>query len=140
MHSAQYKDSDAWSGKKGIVVGTANTGHDVAEDMLQAGMDVTMIQRGATYVVPREYFTSMFNAIWNGHIPSELSDRLFWSTPNGVARHFSFAHFVPLSRAEPERFEALRKVGFKVDSEGDFIDHLLVRFGGHYMWVHSLIS
>lgn len=65
MHSAQYVCADEWRGKKGVVVGTANTGrmslnrlrrptlthvgHDVAEDMLAAGLSsVTLVQRGRT--------------------------------------------------------------------------------------------
>lgn len=48
MHSAQYDSAEAWKGKSGIVVGAANTGHDVADDMYEAGMDVTMVQRNRT--------------------------------------------------------------------------------------------
>lgn len=32
-----------------------------------------------------------------------------------------------------ELFDGLEKAGFACDRRGDFIDHLLVRFGGHYM-------
>ncbi len=28
LHSAQYKNATAWKGKRGVVIGTANTGHD----------------------------------------------------------------------------------------------------------------
>jgi cation diffusion facilitator CzcD-associated flavoprotein CzcO len=51
MHSASYKSSGAWSGKKGVVIGTASTAHDVADDMLVAGLSsVTMVQRNATRI------------------------------------------------------------------------------------------
>lgn len=49
MHSASYKSSGAWSGKKGVVIGTGCTSHDIADDMLLAGLSsVTMVQRNAT--------------------------------------------------------------------------------------------
>jgi len=49
MHSVNYKNASAWKGKHGIVIGTANTGHDIAEDMLEEGLaSVTMIQRSPT--------------------------------------------------------------------------------------------
>ena len=49
LHSAYYKNAFEWKGKKGVIVGAANTAHDVAEDMLEAGLtSVTMIQRGKT--------------------------------------------------------------------------------------------
>lgn len=34
---------------------------------------------------------------------------------------------------DSELFDNLEEAGFAVDRRGDFIDHLLVRFGGHYM-------
>jgi Pyridine nucleotide-disulphide oxidoreductase len=53
MHSASYKSSDAWSGKRGVVIGTGSTAHDVADDMLLAGLSsVTMVQRNATRMSP----------------------------------------------------------------------------------------
>ena len=49
LHSVNYKNSSEWKGKHGVVIGTANTGHDVAEDMVDAGLErVTMVQRGRT--------------------------------------------------------------------------------------------
>ena len=49
MHSVDYKSADAWKGKKGGIIGTANTAHDVADDMLLAGLSsVTMVQRNTT--------------------------------------------------------------------------------------------
>lgn len=49
IHSAAWKNADAYKGKRGIVVGSANTGFDVAEDMVEAGLSsVTMIQRSPT--------------------------------------------------------------------------------------------
>ena len=34
IHGSKYKSSLPWAGKRGIVIGTANTAHDVAEDMV----------------------------------------------------------------------------------------------------------
>lgn len=38
-------------GKKVIVVGTGNSGHDIAENFYESGADVTMLQRKGTYVL-----------------------------------------------------------------------------------------
>jgi cation diffusion facilitator CzcD-associated flavoprotein CzcO len=66
LHSSDYRHSYDWGGLDGVVVGSANTGmtvlssadthgtkafsgHDVADDMLNAGLaSVTMVQRGRT--------------------------------------------------------------------------------------------
>jgi cation diffusion facilitator CzcD-associated flavoprotein CzcO len=56
MHSVDYKNAKGWKGKRGVIIGTGNTAHDVAEDMLDAGLEsVTMVQRGRTAVFPVEY-------------------------------------------------------------------------------------
>lgn len=49
LHSHEYTDPSAFRGKNGIVIGTANTAHDVADDMVQAGLaSVWMVQRSPT--------------------------------------------------------------------------------------------
>ena len=49
LHSGTYIDANEWKGKHGVVIGTANTGHDVAEDMVAAELaEVTMVQRSKT--------------------------------------------------------------------------------------------
>ena len=51
LHSGSYVDANEWKGKRGVVIGTANTAHDVAEDMLAAELtEVTMVQRSKTCV------------------------------------------------------------------------------------------
>ena len=53
-----YKNCSPWAGKRGIVFGSGTTGHDVAQDMLDAGMSaVTMVQRGKTPVFPVEWIS-----------------------------------------------------------------------------------
>ena len=48
IHSVQWQNAKDWKGKKAIVIGTANTGHDMAENLQEAGADVTMVQRQKT--------------------------------------------------------------------------------------------
>lgn len=38
-------------GKKVVVVGTGNSGHDIAQNYYENGADVTMLQRSGTYVI-----------------------------------------------------------------------------------------
>lgn len=52
LHSGIYKDAIDWKGKRGVVIGTANTAHDVVEDMLAAELsEVTMVQRSKTCMI-----------------------------------------------------------------------------------------
>jgi cation diffusion facilitator CzcD-associated flavoprotein CzcO len=52
-HGSQHRDAAEHNvkGKKVLVVGTGNSGHDIAENFCVNGADVTMIQRTGTYVL-----------------------------------------------------------------------------------------
>jgi cation diffusion facilitator CzcD-associated flavoprotein CzcO len=41
-------------GKKVVVIGSATTAHDICQDFVEAGADVTMIQRNSTFVMSTE--------------------------------------------------------------------------------------
>src|SRR4029077_7298833 len=50
MHSSQYDDGENWKGKRAIVIGTGNSGHDIAQDLCSSGAEVTLVQRSPTLV------------------------------------------------------------------------------------------
>ena len=134
LHSADYKSADPWKGKHGIVVGTANTAHDVAEDMVEADLSsITMVQRTRTYVLPAEYFKAITDRSYNANIPTLNADREQYSMPYAVTRLVSRKTLHAMAAKEPERFDALERVGFKVERFGDIMWHICERLGGHYM-------
>ncbi|KAK2686284.1 hypothetical protein QWA68_014845 [Fusarium oxysporum] len=133
IHSVNYTNAKAWTGKSGIVVGTANTAHDVADDMYEAGMSVTMVQRSRTFVLPVEFIKERYDLIYNDKIPTEISDRLMFSNPVSIARKLSSKTFHAMARAQPERYEALERAGFKVNPFGDIQEAINIRLGGHYI-------
>ena len=51
IHSHSFTDGSAWKDKKALVLGTGNSGHDVAQDLHSHGTDTTIIQRGSSTVV-----------------------------------------------------------------------------------------
>lgn len=134
QHSSAYTSADEWKGKKGVVVGTANTAHDVADDMVTAGLGmVTMIQRSPTYVCPAEYYQKVQDAVYNDMIDTTVGDTLSQTNPIAVTRLLSMLTLHKMADQQPERFDALEKAGFKVIRHGDIIHQLYERFGGHYM-------
>ena len=55
VHSAHFAPlSKDGPGKKAVVVGSCNSGHDIARDYYDHGYDVTMVQRSSTLVVTSE--------------------------------------------------------------------------------------
>lgn len=134
LHSADYKSADSWQGKAGIVIGTANTAHDVAEDMVEAGLSsITMVQRTRTYVLPYEYFKVISDRSYNADVPTVDADREGYTMPYAVTRLLSHKALHGMAAREPERFDALESAGFKVERYGDIMYHICVKLGGHYM-------
>ncbi|KIW34504.1 uncharacterized protein PV07_01280 [Cladophialophora immunda] len=134
LHSAEYKSAEPWRGKAGIVIGTANTAHDVAEDMVEAGLSqVTMVQRSRTYVLPCEYFKVISDRSYNADVPTVDADREQYSMPYALTRLLSRKALHGMAAKEPERFDALERAGFRVERYGDIMWHICEKLGGHYM-------
>ncbi|PNS16688.1 hypothetical protein CAC42_4652 [Sphaceloma murrayae] len=134
MHSIDYKSAKPWAGKRGVVIGTANTGHDVADDMFQAGFEsVTMVQRGRTFVFPAEWLHAAQDRTYNMDMSAADADRLGVTYPNKIMREMTNWHVFKSIDESPDRFDALERAGFKLDRKGDIYDNLYNRFGGHYV-------
>jgi len=133
LHSTSYKSCKPWAGQRGVVVGTANTGHDVAEDMANAGMATTMVQRGATFIFPVEWLHAAEDLHYHADADASEADELTFTYPNKIMREMINRQVWAGIAASPDRFDALEKAGFKVDRFGDIYNNLYVRFGGHYV-------
>jgi hypothetical protein len=66
-------------------------------------------------------------------VPTEVADRMYFSGPAALGRILSTTTLQGRAAQEPERFEALERVGFQLDKQGDMFYYLFQRFGGHYM-------
>ncbi|CZR66950.1 related to flavin-containing monooxygenase [Phialocephala subalpina] len=129
-----YKNSTSWKGKKGVVVGSATGAHDVAQDMLDNGLSsIMMIQRGKTPVFPMEWCAVGQAALYNLDIPPPVADRLESTTPLKISREVLKTHFAAAAAAEHERFDALERIGFRVDREAVLYDWIFLRGGGYYI-------
>src|SRR5262249_45097773 len=51
LHSSQYNDAEAWKEKNVLVIGSGNSGHDIAQDLYSNGAKVTLVQRSSTLIV-----------------------------------------------------------------------------------------
>ena len=65
MHSSRYQDGEAWQGKRAIVIGTGNSGHDIAQDLHSSGADVTLVQRSSTLITNIEPSAQLAYAAYN---------------------------------------------------------------------------
>ena len=134
LHSSRYDDGENWKGKRAIVIGTGNSGHDIAQDLYSSGAEVTLFQRSSTLVVSIEPSAQLVYAPYNeGTL--EDNDLIAVSMPLKLARR-SHALTAEKSRAlDQELLEGLERVGFKLDFGEDNTGwqfKYLTRGGGYY--------
>lgn len=56
LHSSVYRNPAPFAGKRALVIGCGNSGAEIALDLAEAGVDVTLAVRGPVNVIPRELF------------------------------------------------------------------------------------
>ena len=136
MHSADYKNCQSFGANaRGVVVGTGNTAHDVAEDMADAGLPSTMVQRSRTYIMPAEHWKSFAGHMYNEHVPTDMADTIGSSQAQAVGRLLitTSLHAMAAAEHEAERFDGLTRAGYDVARFGDLLWVLTERAGGYYM-------
>ncbi|MCA6106002.1 flavin-containing monooxygenase [Bradyrhizobium cenepequi] len=134
MHSSRYDDGESWKGNGTIVIGTGNSGHDIAQDLYSSGAQVTLVQRNPTLVVSIEPSAQLVYAPYNEGTLDD-NDLIAVSMPFKLARK-SHAMVTEKSKAlDKDLLEGLARVGFKLDYGEDNTGwqfKYLTRGGGYY--------
>jgi thioredoxin reductase len=134
MHSSQYDDGENWKGKRAIVIGTGNSGHDIAQDLHSSGAHVTMFQRSSTLVVSIEPSAQLVYAPYNeGTL--EDNDLIATSMPLQLARKSHRLTGEKSKALDQELLDGLTRAGFKLDYGEDNTGwqfKYLTRGGGYY--------
>jgi putative flavoprotein involved in K+ transport len=134
MHSSAYDDGENWKGKRAIVIGTGNSGHDIAQDLHSSGADVTMFQRSSTLVVSIEPSAQLVYAPYNeGTL--EDNDLIATSMPLQLARKSHRLTGEKSKALDQELLDGLARAGFKLDYGEDNTGwqfKYLTRGGGYY--------
>jgi cation diffusion facilitator CzcD-associated flavoprotein CzcO len=76
VHSTLYRNPSAYAGKRVLVVGFGNSGGEIALDLAEAGVDVTLAVRGPVQILPRELLglPILTWAIAQARLPARLAD------------------------------------------------------------------
>ena len=135
VHSTDYTDGEPWAGKRALIIGTGNSGHDVAQDLHSHGAQATLVQRRPTTVVSVEPSGQLVYGLYKEGPPTEDCDLIVTSVP------FPTKTYLPADRQrEPKGRQGpareTRGVGFKMDvgEEGTgFQMKYLQRGGGYYL-------
>jgi putative flavoprotein involved in K+ transport len=135
VHSSQYADGETWAGRSAIVIGTGNSGHDIAQDLYSSGVHVTLVQRSPTQIVNIEPSAQLPYALYDEGPPLEDCDLLAASFPLPVARKSHIALTARAKELDKALLDGLERVGFKLDYGDDGAGwqfKYLTRGGGYY--------
>jgi cation diffusion facilitator CzcD-associated flavoprotein CzcO len=135
VHSSQYDDGEAWQGKDAIVIGTGNSGHDIAQDLHSGGANVTLVQRSPTLIVNIEPSAQLPYALYDEGPPLEDCDLITTSMPFSLMRR-SHVRFTEQAKSlDRDLLDRLEDVGFRLDFGEDGTGwqfKYLTRGGGYY--------
>ncbi|WP_298886342.1 NAD(P)/FAD-dependent oxidoreductase [uncultured Bradyrhizobium sp.] len=134
LHSSRYEDGETWAGKRAIVIGTGNSGHDIAQDLYSSGAEVTLVQRSPTLVTNIEPSAQLAYATYNeGTL--EDNDLIAASMPTPLAKKTHVMLTEQSKELDKELLDGLRGVGFKLDfgeAGTGWQFKYLTRGGGYY--------
>lgn len=135
LHSSEYRDGDDWSGKSAVVIGTGNSGHDIAHDLSSSGAEVTLVQRSPTLIVNIEPSAQIPYGLYSEGPSLEDCDLIVLSTPTELSRR-SHKSFTKRSKElDRDLLDGLEAKGFRLDDGEDGTGwqfKYLTRGGGYY--------
>ena len=136
LHSCEFKTGTEWAGKRAIVIGTGNSGHDVAQDLYVSGAAVTLMQRGPTCVVSLDPSARISYSIYGEGMPVEDVDLMAASIPYPVLEK-TYKWVTKRTQAhDKELLDKLHSVGFQThdgEDETGFQMMYLRGAGGYYI-------
>jgi hypothetical protein len=135
LHSHQYDHADAWKGKNALVIGSGNSGHDIAQDLHSSCAKVTLVQRSPTLIVNVEPSAQLPYALYDEGPSLDDCDLITTSIPLPLARKSHILLTGQAKNLDKELLDGLERVGFKLDFGEDGTGwqfKYLTRGGGYY--------
>ncbi len=134
VHSHGYGDATEWNQRSVLVIGTGNSGHDIAQDLYSNGAKVTLVQRSPTLIVNIEPSAQLPYALYSEGIPLEDCDLIAASMPLSLMRQTHRLLTEQARNLDKQLLDDLTRVGFKVDVEDEtgWQFKYLQRGGGYY--------
>ncbi|KAF2645854.1 FAD/NAD(P)-binding domain-containing protein [Massarina eburnea CBS 473.64] len=133
--SGAYPNSQ---GKKAVIVGSCNSGHDIAQDFYEKGYSVTMVQRSTTCVISSSSITNIgLKGLYDEDGPPvEDADMALWSMPSSLLKSQQIKVTKFQNEHDKALLDGLRAAGFGIDM-GDTDSGLFLKYfqrgGGYYI-------
>ncbi|MGJ0184136.1 flavin-containing monooxygenase [Corynebacterium glyciniphilum] len=132
LHSSAFRDGADFEGKKVVIVGASNSAHDIAHDLAEHGVDVTMVQRSSTQVAGSQNMIDvLFEGLYGEGMDVRHGDLLAGSLPLPVMFQLHRdAAFAEIQRRDADMIEGLKASGYNFNPIG--VQELFHRRGGGY--------
>ncbi len=134
LHSSQYDDGEDFKGKRALVIGTGNSGHDIAQDLHSSGAMVTLVQRSSTLITNIEPSAQLAYSAYNEGTLDD-NDLIATSMPLVLGRRSHMLLTEQSKKLDRELLDGLERVGFRLDYGEDNTGwqyKYLSRGGGYY--------
>ncbi|KAF1846462.1 FAD/NAD(P)-binding domain-containing protein [Cucurbitaria berberidis CBS 394.84] len=138
-HSSEHPGANPESkGKKAVVVGCCNSGHDIAQDFYEKGYDITIVQRSTTTVISSEAICEIgLKGLYDEDGPPvEDADLFLWSLPSELFKTQQIKLTKLQAEHDKKTLDGLRAAGFKTD-DGPMGSGLIMKYfqrgGGYYI-------
>tara|TARA_Y100001960_G_C14739339_1_gene862073 strand:- start:109 stop:1884 length:1776 start_codon:yes stop_codon:yes gene_type:complete len=135
VHSSEYKSGEDWKGKRALVIGSGNSGHDIAQDLYANGVKVLLAQRGPTTIVNIEPSAQLPYRLYEEGLSLEDCDLLTVATPLELLKKTHQLITEETKNLDKDLLSGLSKAGFKTDFGNDNTGwqfKYLDRGGGYY--------
>lgn len=134
LHSELYSGGSQFSGKRVVIVGTGNSGADIALDLhVRLGaQSVTLLQRSSTCVQSTKTVCEGLDHIWGPSVPTEVADYRSAATPFKLVKQILVGQKESNWAKDKDIIEGLAKAGLNVNlgPEGAGILPLVIERGG----------
>jgi putative flavoprotein involved in K+ transport len=135
LHATEYAGGTPAAGIRALVVGSGSSAHDVAQDLCEAGAQVTMLQRSSTCVVSLEPGAARAYSIYREDgAPTEDCDLVNNSFPLPLLAELHKDMTDRIAQMDDTLLRGLRAAGFQLDFGEDGSGFLMKyhRTGGGY--------
>ncbi|KAJ3839609.1 FAD/NAD-P-binding domain-containing protein [Lentinula raphanica] len=133
LHSQSYTGEPQFADKRAVVVGTGNSGADIALDLhVRGAQSVTILQRSSTCVQSAKTVVDGMDHVWAPDVPTEVADYRAAGTPFNLMKQVFREHKDEYWAKDKDILEGLIKAGMNVDlgPDGSGIWPLVYERGG----------
>ncbi|MCW1383712.1 NAD(P)/FAD-dependent oxidoreductase [Novosphingobium sp. KCTC 2891] len=120
-HSSAHPDGEGLAGQRVVVIGSNNSAHDIAMDLVLNGADATMIQRSSTHIVRQTTMTDVLmkpsysqEAVESG-LSTERADLRSAAYPIRLQEALNRVAWKVLHQSEAAFYDRLEAAGFLLD-------------------------